>query len=89
MTAQNALRDYPFARPERREAFSIIILRAKYHLAKNSVEEKRVERYRDTIDEYYAFENDFPESEHMKEARAILKSAESEVKKKNLDVVRD
>ena len=62
VTAQNALRDYPYAAPERREMLSILILRAKYQLALKSVEEKRAERFRDTIDEYYGFANDFPES---------------------------
>ncbi len=41
VTARNALLDYPYASPERREEFSIMILRAKYQLAQQSVEEKR------------------------------------------------
>ena len=84
VTAQNALKDYPYASPERRESFAIMILRAKYQLAKKSVEEKRVERFRDAIDEYYAFVNDYPESSHMKEAKSMLKDAESIVKRKRL-----
>ncbi|MCD8317962.1 MAG: outer membrane protein assembly factor BamD, partial [Paraprevotella sp.] len=66
VTARNALLDYPYASPERREDFSIMILRAKFHLAQQSVEEKRMDRYRDTIDEYYGFTNEFPESKYMK-----------------------
>ena len=31
VTAQNALNDYPFARPERREDFSILLLRSRFH----------------------------------------------------------
>ena len=86
VTAQNALRDYPYASPEKRELLSILTLRAKYQLAAKSIEEKRVERFRDAIDEYYAFENDFPESKYMKEAKSILKQAESIVKHKKLDI---
>ena len=89
VTAQNALRDYPYASAEKREQLSILVLRAKYQLALKSVEEKRIERFRDTIDEYYAFENDFPESKHLKEAKSILQQAESIVKRKHIDLNAD
>ena len=86
VTAQNALRDYPYASPEKRELLSILVLRAKYQLAMKSVEEKRIERFRDAIDEYYAFENDFPESKYLKEAKSIFQHAESIVKRKKLNL---
>jgi len=41
-----------------------------------SVEDKRAERYRETVDEYYAFKNEFPESKYMKEADRIFKDSE-------------
>ena len=81
VTAQNALKDYPYASPERKEELSILVLRAKYHLARQSVVEKRVERFRDTIDEYYAFLNEFPESQYMREAKNILNHSERVSKK--------
>jgi len=84
VTAQNALKDYPYASAELREELSILVLRAKYHLARQSVEEKRVERFRDAIDEYYAFQNDYPESKHLKEAKAIFDHAERIVEKKGI-----
>ena len=86
VTAQNALRDYPYAAHDKRERLSILILRAKYHLAVESVEEKRVQRFRDTIDEYYAFENDYPESPYMKEAKEMFDKAEKIVKHKHIDI---
>lgn len=55
---------------------SILILRAKYEMAIYSVEDKRAERYRETVDEYYAFKNEFPESKYMKEADRIFKDSE-------------
>lgn len=82
VTAQNALKDYPYASAQLREDLSILILRAKYYLARQSVEEKRLERFRDAIDEYYAFQNDFPESQYMKEADAIHQYSERIVAKK-------
>lgn len=86
VTAQNALRDYPYASPEKREQLSILILRAKYQLAIKSVEEKRIDRFRDTIDEYYAFQNDFPESKFLEEAKSIFSHAENIVKRKHLSL---
>ncbi len=86
ITAQNALKDFPFASPSRREDLSILILRSKYQLARKSVEEKRLERYRDAIDECYAFTNDYPESKYLKEAKDILADAERFVKKKNINI---
>ena len=81
VTAQNALLDYPYASPQKREEFSIMILRAKYHLAQQSVEYKRMERYRDTIDEYYGFINEYPESKYLKDAQQIFASSNKYVNK--------
>ena len=82
VTAQNALKDYPYASPSRREELSILVLRSKYHLARQSIIEKRIERFRDAIDEYYAFENEFPESQYMREAKNIFNHSERVVSKK-------
>lgn len=82
VTAQNALNDYPYASAGLREDLSILILRAKYHLARQSVEAKRIERFRDAIDEYYAFENDFPESKYLQEANSIFRYSQRMVERK-------
>lgn len=81
VTAQNALNDFPFAKPERREELSIMVLRAKFLLAEQSVDVKRVSRYRDCIDEYYSFVNDFPESRYVKEADKIMNKSTDYVAK--------
>jgi outer membrane protein assembly factor BamD len=73
ITAQNALKDYPYTKF--REDLSILVLRAKYKMAYHSVEDKKVERYRDAIDEYYAFKNEFPESKHIAEAEEYYKES--------------
>lgn len=82
VTAQNALKDYPYASAKLREDLSILVLRAKYHLARQSVENKRVERFRDAIDEYYAFQSDYPESQYMKEATSMRNYSERVVANK-------
>ena len=73
ITAQNALNDYPYT--AMREELSMLILRARYKMAHNSVEEKKEERYRATVDEYYAFKTEFPDSKHLKEAEKFYKEA--------------
>lgn len=78
ITAQNALKDYPFT--GLREELSILILRARYKMAHHSVEEKKLERYRETIDEYYAFKNEFPSSKYLDEAEDFFKEARKFVK---------
>ena len=80
-TAQNALKDYPYT--SMREDISILLLRAKYKLGSESVLDKKEERMRETIDEYYAFKNEFPESKYMKEVEAIYKDASKYVKELN------
>ena len=44
-------------------------------MAKESVLEKKEERMRETIDEYYAFKNEFPESKYLSEVENIYKDA--------------
>lgn len=78
ITAQNALQDYPYT--NLREDLSILVLRAKYELAVYSIEEKKLERYREAVDEYYAFKNEFPESKYSKEAEHIFAEAQKVLK---------
>ena len=79
ITAQNALNDYPYTKL--REELSMLVLRARYGMAKESVAEKMVDRYRETVDEYYAFKNEFPESKYMKEADKIYRETQKILKK--------
>ena len=81
VTAQNALKDYPYTKM--REDLSILVLRAKYDMAKASVEEKKEERMRETIDEYYSFKNEFPDSKYTKEVESIYKDANKYVREFN------
>lgn len=60
ITAQNALKDYPYS--SHREDFAALVMKSKFELAEQSVEEKRAERYRDAEDECYGFINEYPDS---------------------------
>ena len=70
ITAQNALKTYPYT--SKREDFSVLIMKSKYYLAKNSSEAKKLERYRDAEDECYGFINEFPESKEAKTAQEFI-----------------
>ena len=60
ITAQNALKDYPYT--SLREDFALLIMKSKFELAQQSVEEKQLERYQDAEDECYGFINEYPDS---------------------------
>ena len=81
VVAQNALRDYPYTKY--RERLSMLVLKAKFQMAQESVLSKRDDRYRDAIDEYYAFKNEFPESSYMKEAEKMYRISTKNLGNKN------
>ena len=63
-----------------REQLAMIILEAKYQQAVQSVTEKKLDRYRSTIDEYYNYTNEFPEGKMRKQADAIFNQSNKIVK---------
>ena len=77
ITAENAIKEYPYT--TLREEFAYLILKAKFELAANSVDQRREERYHEAIDEYYGFTNEYPESKYIKEAGNLYKKARKHV----------
>lgn len=77
ITAQNALKDYPYSKY--REDFELLILKSKYQEARLSIDEKKADRYRDVIDEYYSYSNNYPDSKNRKEADNIYEIARKHV----------
>ena len=69
IVAKNALKNYPSNAYI--EEFNWLILQSKYQQMINSVEELKLERARDTQDEYYNFITEFPTSKHRKEAERM------------------
>ena len=55
------------------------MLKSRYQEASQSVDEKKAQRFRDVIDEYYSFINNYPDSPNRKEADNILKIAQNYV----------
>jgi outer membrane protein assembly factor BamD len=61
----SSLKDFPDTKY--REELMYMLLKAKYLLAVNSVEEKKRERLSSALDEYFTFADEYPESKYMKE----------------------
>ena len=78
ITAQNAIKEYPYSKYK--EQLQMLILKSRYQEAILSVDEKKEDRFRIVIDEYYSFINDYPESESRQEADLIFKIAGKYVK---------
>lgn len=78
IVAQNALKNYPAS--AYREELSFIILQSKYEQAVQSVEEKKIERYRDTMDEYHNYINEYPSGKYRKDAGKIYAESKKNVK---------
>lgn len=79
IVSQNALKNYPFSKYK--EDFEFLILKSKFQEARQSVAEKMADRYRDVVDEYYSFINNYPESKNVKEAETIFRIAEKHASK--------
>lgn len=78
ITANNAIKSYPNSKYK--EQLALLILKSKYKQAQLSVEAKKEGRYRETIDEYYSFISEFPNTEASKEAEKIFKTSKEFVK---------
>lgn len=70
ITAENALKDYPYM--NMREDFALLIMKSKYYLAVNSIEQKRQERFQNAEDECYGFINEYPDSKERATAEKFI-----------------
>lgn len=77
ITAQNALKNYPYSKY--REEFMFLIIRSKYELSLVSVEEKLQGRYRDVVDEYYNYMNEYPEGKYVKQVKKFYDYASQRI----------
>ena len=78
ITAQNALKDFPYTKL--REEFALLIMKSKYGLAQQSVEEKKLERFQDAEDECYGFINEYPDSKDRATAEKYIKKCKQVTK---------
>ena len=60
IVARNAIKDYPYSKYK--EDLEMLILKARYQEASNSIEERKADRFRDVVDEYFSFINNYPDT---------------------------
>ena len=69
ISMQNMLRDFPMT--AYKEELMFLICKSNYELAENSVDSKKYERYKSTIDAYFTFIDKFATGKYAKEAETI------------------
>lgn len=69
---ENAVKEYPDSRY--REEILYMLLKSKYLMAVNSVEDKKEVRLSNALDEYYAFVDEFPTSKHRREVNRFYET---------------
>lgn len=74
---RNSLVEYP--NTTYREQLMFLILKASYLLAENSVESKQKERFQATVDEYYSYIGEYPESDNSPEATRMYRNSMREL----------
>ena len=88
LTALNSsLVDFP--ETQYREEILYMIVKSSYMLAVNSIESKQPERFQDSIDDYYSFIAEYPESKFSKDATRMYDNASQYLKTRNIDVIKD
>lgn len=68
----NLLKDYPSGNYKEEAEFTS--LKASYMYASNSIESKKNERFQATLDLYYRFVDNFPQSHYLREAERIFEN---------------
>lgn len=78
---RNSVKEYPNSK--HREELLFLILKSSYLLADNSIVEKQRERFQSTVDEYYTFIGEFPNSQYVSEAKKMYEYSMDVLKKLN------
>ena len=71
---KSSMEEYP--NTKYRENLMWMVLKSSFLLAENSIESKRKERYQATVDEYFSFVSEFPESKYKADAQKIYESSD-------------
>jgi len=72
ISLSNSLKEYPDTKY--REELMFLLLKAKYLLGENSIDEKKRERLNQALDEYFTFVDEFPDSKYRKDANKMFES---------------
>ncbi len=72
------LNDFPESM--RADEYKLMIIKSYYRFAEMSVEEKKLERFEQVVNECYEFQDRFPDSKLKKEAESFLNLSQSTIK---------
>ncbi len=78
VSLDNCLTEFPASRY--REDIMAMLFDAKYQLAVNSIEEKKLERYYDAQEEFLYFQEEFPESRYLATMKRQMEDVEKFLK---------
>ncbi len=81
----NSLKEY--ADSEYREEMMFLKLNSLFLYAENSIASRQRERYQDTLDDYYSFMEEFPETEYFREVNRIYKRTSEYLKSGSVEEV--
>ncbi|MBI3139545.1 MAG: outer membrane protein assembly factor BamD [Sphingobacteriales bacterium] len=70
------------------DEYKLMIIKSYYRYAEMSVEEKKVERFEQVINECYEFSDRFPDSKLKKEAESFLNLSQSTIKNLNNEQIK-
>lgn len=79
VTLKNSLKEFPDSRY--REELMYMVVKSNFMLAENSVEDKKAERYQNTVTEYYSFIDEFPQSQYINEIESMYNQSVEQIKK--------
>lgn len=85
ISLSNSLKEYPDSKY--REELMFYLLKSKYLLGENSIEEKKRERLNAELDEYYSFVDEFPDSKYRKEADRFFTNTKKMMNIKDEDLI--
>jgi len=75
---KSSLEEFP--NTKYREEMMWLILDSNFKIAENSIESKKKDRYQSTVDEYYSFISEFPQSKWKDDAQKIYEKSEKLIK---------
>ena len=81
VSLNNILKDFPDTRY--RDEVSFLALKSNYLLAINSIEDKRIERLKNTVKVYYKFIDKYPKSLYLNQAEQIFEACQKNINKKS------
>ena len=73
LALRNSLMQYPDTRY--REDLMFLILKSSYLLADGSILSKKLERFQTTVDEYYSYIGEFPDTSNSREATRMYEAS--------------